>query len=105
MRKEEANEIVTVNGIYMRLGDFESATYTIAYEEGLIKGKKEAGMNRRMATAMSPEEFKNRMIECSKDWHQEDRHIEMDSLMCELLTQLGYEEGIAVFQSTDKWYS
>lgn len=32
-------------------------------------------------------------------------HIKMDELMCELLIKLGYEAGVNVFNSIDRWYS
>lgn len=33
-----------------------------------------------------------------------ERHIAMDNLMCELLQELGYGEGIDIFENSDKWY-
>lgn len=34
----------------------------------------------------------------------EECHPEMDHLMCEVLIQLGYEEGVDIFRNTKKWY-
>lgn len=55
---------------------------------------------------MTPEEFKKTMesiVSASID--EEDCHINMDRLMCELLAELGYADGVAVFKHTAKWYS
>lgn len=35
----------------------------------------------------------------------EDQHIEMDELMCEVLTQLGYGDGVEAFKNAYKWYA
>ena len=64
-----------------------------------------------MDFAMSPEEFKKRMNSIRKN-HKlitgaelEDVHILMDTLMCEVLRELGYSEGVDIFMNTDKWYA
>ena len=35
----------------------------------------------------------------------EGRHDEMDKLMCKLLRELGYGDGVDVFERQEKWYS
>jgi len=55
---------------------------------------------------MTPEEFAEYMQylhDLNSD--QEQTHIRMDALMCELLRNLGYEKGIEIFDKTSKWYS
>ena len=68
---------------------------------------------------MTPEEFSEKMRELiDKHTHPmrfidrgtlyfdpEDCHPEMDHLMCTVLTQLGYGEGVDIFNNTKKWYS
>ena len=56
---------------------------------------------------MSPEEFKNRMCDiCARyDDDVEMRHQDMDGLMAQVLTTLGYGEGINIFDDTYKWYA
>lgn len=54
---------------------------------------------------MTPEEFKQRMIEISMMDDTVDRHEYGDSLMQEVLTQLGYGAGADVFEEFDKWYA
>lgn len=62
---------------------------------------------------MTPEEFYLKMVtlisECTPDgWadpYEEDLHIKMDELMCNLLKELGYEKGVEVFERAPKWYS
>lgn len=61
-------------------------------------------------TPMTPEEFKQAMADAyHKYWvienDEEFVHIEMDEIMCDLLRDLGYGEGIDIFESTYKWYS
>lgn len=36
---------------------------------------------------------------------QEKCHMLMEGLMCTVLRELGYDEGIDIFQSTNKWYA
>ena len=54
---------------------------------------------------MTPEEFEQKMIELSMMDDKQDRHEAGDSLMQEMLTQLGYGEGVKVFEEFDKWYA
>lgn len=54
---------------------------------------------------MTPEEFKNRMCELSKNDDVVYRHMGMDRLICEVLTSLGYGEGVNIFNSTYMWYA
>jgi hypothetical protein len=61
-----------------------------------------------MDFAMSPEEFKKRMNNLVES-HQKRLglkgiHIFMDELMCEVLRELGYGEGVDIFMNTEKWY-
>lgn len=54
---------------------------------------------------MNPEEFYEKMLELQKLNDEEMSHIKMDDLMCDVLKFLGYEKGVEIFDSTDKWYS
>ena len=53
---------------------------------------------------MTPEEFAKAMKKAS-DYDEEDAHMQMDGIMADLLRQLGYREGIDIFENTNKWYS
>lgn len=53
---------------------------------------------------MTPKEFRDRMEELSH-LDTERRHIEMDECMCDLLTELGYGEGVEIFNIVTKWYA
>lgn len=57
--------------------------------------------------AMTPDEFYRRMRRIMQSaWEDRERaHAEGDDLMCELLTQLGYDRGVQVFRNTEKWYA
>ena len=62
---------------------------------------------------MTPEEFAKKMKKISDNlkyqndayYNEEDAHMQMDDLMSDLLRQLGYGEGIDIFENTNKWYS
>lgn len=53
---------------------------------------------------MNPKEFKEEMERLSH-LDVERRHIEMDGCMAQLLTELGYGEGIEIFYSVEMWYA
>ena len=56
---------------------------------------------------MTPEEFKLKMQTILTEYGNniESSHYAMDKLMCEVLSDLGYEEGVKVFENTERWYS
>lgn len=70
-------------------------------------------------TPMTPNEFAEKMRECIDKSTRpigfignrepyldpEDCHVDMDELMCKVLVQLGYYEGVDIFQRTEKYYS
>lgn len=56
-----------------------------------------------------PTEFKQKMRyeqkRLDEDGDFEETHIRMDAIMCELLRNLGYGEGVDIFLKTAKWYA
>lgn len=55
---------------------------------------------------ISPKEFAEEMKRIAERKTDEEAcHIEMDDYMCDVLRQLGFEEGVATFMNTPKWYS
>lgn len=56
---------------------------------------------------MNPEEFYEKMLKLKKDFGDdvEEVHAKMDDLLCEILTTLGYGDGVEIFNETGKWYS
>ena len=54
---------------------------------------------------MTPEEFTEKMRALAAKYDEEEFHIAADRLMGDLLTSLGYGEGVEVFEKTPKWYS
>ncbi len=58
-------------------------------------------------TTISPEEFKARMGQLFNpaEYDEEIAHCDADKLMCDLLRQIGYGEGIDIFEKSDKWYA
>ena len=57
--------------------------------------------------AMTPKEFEKRMVDIKqKDgFDPENAHGKADDLMCELLRELGYGDGVKIFESMHKWYA
>ena len=59
---------------------------------------------------LTPEDFKQQMQDAYDVYYlqQHDNecvHSVMDDIMCSLLRQLGYGEGIDIFEHTPKWYA
>lgn len=54
---------------------------------------------------MTREEFKNKMQAIADKRDTEEGHIEADDLMCELLKELGYGEGVDIFEGMPRWYA
>ena len=54
---------------------------------------------------MTPEEFAETMKEIAESEDPECAHGDMDDLMCQLLEDLGYEEGVKIYLDADKWYA
>ena len=55
--------------------------------------------------AGTPEEFAKKMYQLAGSGDEEADHVKADELMCQLLTSLGYGEGVKIFRDMDKWYS
>ena len=56
---------------------------------------------------ISPKEFAEEMKRIAEEstTDEEKCHIEMDDYICDVLRQLGFEDGVAIFIDTPKWYS
>ncbi len=61
---------------------------------------------------MTPEEFKKAMIEIvgrtpeKKGYGDpEGSHSAADDLLCQVLKDLGYNEGIEIFLESERWYA
>ncbi len=57
---------------------------------------------------IQPDDFKNEMLYLEQEYgngeDEEEFHKLADDIMCEVLNQLGYGEGIEVFRRNPKWY-
>ena len=53
---------------------------------------------------MTPEEFKEAMLSLDNGDPEVSHHC-ADNLMCDLLEQLGYSEGVDVFIDMERWYA
>ena len=56
---------------------------------------------------MTPQEFKEKMVLILPPniYDKEAAHLEADRLMCEILSALGYGDGVAIFETADLWYA
>ena len=54
---------------------------------------------------MNPEEFHEKMLELIDDSDPEGSHFDMDELMCYVLEELGFEDGVQVFRHAYKYYA
>lgn len=54
---------------------------------------------------MTPKEFADKMQSINMPGDPEISHGLADKLMCKLLIELGYEEGIEIFEIMEKWYA
>lgn len=56
---------------------------------------------------MTPQEFAERMRKIKEDegGDIEADHANADALMCQALNELGYGEGISIYELMDKWYA
>lgn len=54
---------------------------------------------------MTPEQFAERMAVCMQTSDIETRHYEADQLLCTMLVELGYGEGVRTYQTADKWFA
>lgn len=56
---------------------------------------------------MDVDEFEAKMADifANPNTDIEEKHIQADDLMCEVLKNLGYELGIEIFENAQKWYA
>ena len=56
--------------------------------------------------ARTPREFANQMEYIfTPNFDLERSHGMADDLLCEILKELGYGEGVKIFEDADKWYA
>lgn len=57
--------------------------------------------------AMTPTDFavQMRRLATSEEDGLEETHMKADKLMCTILREWGYSEGVDVFEEMDKWYA
>ena len=55
-------------------------------------------------TPMTALAFNEDMLGIAEDEDPTTRHLQGDMLMCQVLTQLGYGDGVEVFEKMCKWY-
>ena len=54
---------------------------------------------------VTPAEFRKQMDWLAQPGDPESSHGMMDDLMCKVLTEHGYGEGVEIFNAADKWYA
>jgi len=63
----------------------------------------------KKAYILTPKEFEEKMKDIQQKYYTSfheigERHIAMDSLMCNQLRALGFEKGVRIFEESDKQY-
>jgi hypothetical protein len=55
----------------------------------------------------TPEQFRDEMQKIREELgrDKEAAHARMDDVMCRVLAELGYRDGVAVFDEQSKWYA
>jgi hypothetical protein len=55
----------------------------------------------------TPEQFRDDMQKIREEvgGDEEVAHARMDNLLCRVLVELGYRDGVAIFDKQLKWYS
>ena len=54
---------------------------------------------------MTREEALAQLAECQANGDTEVAHPEADSVLCKLLTTLGYDDVVAEYDKVDKWFA
>ena len=54
---------------------------------------------------MTPEEFAKKMEDLTLTPGLENRHMQADDLMCEILCSMGYQKGVDIYKDMDKWHA
>ena len=59
----------------------------------------------RKTKKMLEQEFVTRMENLTDEGDTEGNHVMADTLLCELLKQLGFKSVVDLYEKVDKWYS
>lgn len=67
----------------------------------------QAHLDEQIQMKTTPEQFKDEMqnLRETMGGDSEAAHLAMDNAMCRVLVELGYRDGVALFDKQDKWYS
>jgi hypothetical protein len=61
---------------------------------------------KREGNITTPEQFRDDMQKIRKEVGGDEviAHIRMDEVLCRVLVELGYRDGVAIFDKQAKWY-
>lgn len=77
-------------------------------DELYVRGRAERAakwLGSQPVVSITPAEFTRRMDLCAENDDPEQGHVDADDLMCEVLRQLGYGDGVTVYVAMTKWYA
>lgn len=57
------------------------------------------------AKPLTPEQFASEVRRIAQSSDEENRHMDADKLLCDVLASLGYGEGVKVYVEMEKWYA
>lgn len=97
-------------------GDISNVSYCLNEDDGLINFpneddfcsravRKDEAEESELEKEFSEKGFAHEMRILSRSNDIEMAHILADALMCNLLRELGYGEGVQIFEDMKKWYS
>ena len=92
--KENIEELKKGNFWYFNDGEYATII-------GLKRGESMTQLEKEFST----KGFANKMRRLDEMCDVEVAHYKADQLMCELLTELGYGEGVEIFKDMSKWYA
>lgn len=73
--------------------------------QALLQVWNECEQDKNKLKSQKEQEAADKIRYLAENEDTEDAHIEADRILCELLTQLGYNKVVEEFEKMDKWYA
>lgn len=105
----EEKEKILETFVEIKTGDYAKYLALMLYTFIVTRDQKGAVMKPTdmgiKVPATSKEEFAEKMAEIAKGGDVEASHGDADELMCQVLTEWGYGDGVKIFEEMSKWYA
>ena len=101
---------ILIKGMKMPKGCLGCPCINAKYNECMILQRRAMDVMTRMTDCPlvelpTADELAEDMRTAAKIADEEASHSTMDDIMCGILCQIGYEEAVAIFDDTPKWYA